>query len=110
MITDITFNAKPIRLGEHRFIRVWSDTGPIHLAIECFRQPPAPPQLQACPECGSYKLLPGQEFFVTASPSVFLQHTGYLRVEISDASGDFHVFNLTVATTGERGGRPDVTA
>lgn len=110
MITNINFDTGPIRPGESRPLDVWSNTGPIFVAIQCFREPPQPAQLTSCQECGSYTFAPGDHFVVTASRRVFTQRSGYLRVVVRDASGDTREFTLSVETTSGTGGLGYVTA
>lgn len=98
MITNINFDAGSIMPGESRPLIVSSSSGPIFVAIECFREPPEPAQLRACQECGTYTVAPGDQFMVTASNLVFAEHPGYLRVVVRDASGDTRAFNLKVGT------------
>lgn len=101
MITNINFDAGPMMPGESRTLNALSNSGPIFVAIECFREPPQPAQLRACQECGTYTFSPGEQFVVTASRLIFSEHPGYIRVVVRDASGDTREFNLKV---GEAGG------
>jgi len=103
LIIDINFDSRPIEPGESRPLYAISDAGSIYVAIRCFREPPHPPQLTQCQECGSYKLAPGEHFVVTASHQTFADHRGYLSVIVSDESGDKREFTLSVEATASWG-------
>ena len=110
MIANVYFDVGPIHPGESRHLTVSSDTGPISVAIQCFREPPNPPHLTSCHECGSYTFETGDYFVVTASLEAFAERTGYLRVVVRDASGDAREFTLSVEATSGAGGLHRVTA
>jgi hypothetical protein len=100
VITNIDFSEDSISPGESRTLRAWSDVGPLFVAIECFREPPTPPNLTACDECGSYSIKSGQSIEIKAS-TIFESVSGYLRVVVRDMSGDMREFKLTVSRSDE---------
>lgn len=104
MITSLEFDSSPVIAGEVRRLMVLSDVPPIFVGIECFREPPRPAQLRPCQECGSFRIMPGECFEITASLSVFSEKGGFLRVNIRDVSGDSREFELRVKTRGRSGG------
>lgn len=104
MINNVEFNLSPIRPGEIRLLMVDSDSSPIVLAIECFREPPRPAQLQPCQECGTFQITSGEYFDVKAPFSVFEYGGGYVNLCVQDSDGDEREFRLSVETTGTSGG------
>lgn len=100
MITSVDFSEKPIAPGESRTLRAWSDIGPLFVAIECFREPPSPPSLAPCQECGNYSVGSGQAVLVKAS-NIFDSGGGYLRIVVRDMSGDEREFRLTISRLDE---------
>lgn len=97
MITRIEFGEAPLAAGAERAFRAWTDAEPLRLKIECFREPPRPPQLQPCQECGEYVLESGQEIRVRASSSVFRDAAGHILVTVTDAAG--YSRQLTIAVS-----------
>jgi hypothetical protein len=97
MITNVLFADQPIAPGERRPLAAWSDAEPLFLAIQCFRQPPTPPKLTDCKECGTFIITSGAEVMVEASQTLT---AGYLYVEVHDASGDRRAFTLEITARG----------
>ncbi|WP_165583343.1 hypothetical protein [Aquimarina atlantica] len=60
----------------------------MEISILCFTQPPRPPKLNPCDECGRFKLISGERFYFNANPSVFVEKGGYLKLIIQNQSGD----------------------
>lgn len=58
------------------------------ISILCFTQPPRPPELRPCDECGKFKIISGERFFFNANPSIFENKKGYLKLIIQNQSGD----------------------
>ena len=54
MIGRVDFYEGQISPGESRPLHAWTDAEPLFVAIQCFREPPNPPALTGCAECGSY--------------------------------------------------------
>ncbi len=96
MITRVDFSEASIAPGESRLLQAWSDVGPLFVAIECFREPPSPPNLTTCDECGSYSMQSGQSIEVKAS-MIFESVSGHIRVVVRDMSGDEREFKLKVS-------------
>lgn len=99
MITQLDFSDLPIAPEESRSLKAWSDAGPLVVAIQCFREPPTPPHLTACQECGSYRIQSGQEVTIIAS-AMFQAVSGYMIVTVKDAAGDLREIRLDVAKQG----------
>jgi hypothetical protein len=100
MITSVDFKEDPIAPGESRTLRAWSDVDPLFVAIECFREPPSPPNLTACDECGNYSIASGQSVEIKAS-AIFETVSGHIRVVVRDMTGDVREFKLTVSRLDE---------
>ncbi|TSE04003.1 hypothetical protein [Aquimarina algiphila] len=60
----------------------------MELSILCFTQPPRPPELKPCDECGKFPLISGKKFFFNASPSIFEKKKGHMKLIIQNQSGD----------------------
>jgi hypothetical protein len=97
MITSIDFNEEPLQAGEQRILLAWSNTQPLFVEIKCFREPPTPPELRACSECGSFRVSSGEAVTISASLSVFAKSAGYLLVRVTDASRDSREFRLEIS-------------
>jgi hypothetical protein len=98
MIKTIEFDQTSMEAGEVRVLRAWA-TDPLFVQIECFRQPPQPPQLRPCRECGSFPLREGEPLKVAASVDVFAERGGFLSITVADASGDRRTMRVTVTPT-----------
>ena len=105
MITHIDFSDEPLEAGQERVLCAWSDAEPLTVAIQCFREPPTPPQLRACAECGSFRVTSGEPISVAASLSAFEETTGYLVVRVTDAQRDFREFRLEIYHSGGEANR-----
>jgi hypothetical protein len=66
------------------------------VAIECFVEPPQPPQLKPCANCGTFPLASGQSFNFSAEKEVFQNRRGYMRISLSDASGDRRSVDIAI--------------
>lgn len=99
MITEVEFDDRPMDAGEVRVLRAWA-TQSLVVHIECFRQPPQPPQLRSCAECGSFPAEPGQGIRVAPSVDAFRDGGGFMRITISDLSGDTRQILITVRSAG----------
>ena len=99
MITRIDFSGLPMSPGESRPLTVWSDAGPLFVAIQCFREPPTPAHLTTCQECGSYSVNSGESITVTAS-EIYETVPGHMTATIRDRAGDHRVIRLNIAQTG----------
>src|SRR3954452_2454448 len=76
MIKYIEFDQKEtLRPGDERIFRAWATT-PLFMRIECFRQPPSPPQLRTCQECGEFPLGNGEPCPIRVSSKVFKNEDG----------------------------------
>lgn len=94
--------------GERRELIAWSDvtaaqpmaageiepsepgdvsSNPLTVAIECFVEPPQPPELRPCSSCGEFELAHREPHQLQADPELF-QTGGYLKVTITDAIGE----------------------
>ncbi len=97
MIRDIDFDTSPAHAGERRSLVVDGD-GTISVAVKCFVEPPHPPRLRACAECGRVQGYSGQAFDIQVSPTTFAGKPGYLEIEVRDGTGDSRAFRLKVET------------
>jgi len=99
MITNVIFSELPIAPGESRALSATTDTEPLVVAIQCFREPPTPPSLRPCKECGTFPLRAGEVLYVTASQT-FEHIGGYLKVTLTDGAGDAKEYKLTIEVEG----------
>ncbi|OEK04235.1 hypothetical protein BFP71_12180 [Roseivirga misakiensis] len=60
----------------------------IEISILCFTQPPRPPKLSPCSECGDFQIESGQRFFFTPNPILFRENEGYLELTIRNTEGE----------------------
>lgn len=95
MITQVSFNTSPIRIGERRLLRVWGDE-PFAAEIKCFVENPPPPVFKSCPECGTFSINSGEPLVITPSDVVFANNEGSLEITVRDNSGDERQFSLKV--------------
>ena len=98
MISKLELSTEPLILGETRQMRAWGEE-PLSVAIECFVEPPQPPQLKPCAKCGTFPLTNGQPFSFSAKKEVFQDGRGYLRISLSDASGDRRSVDIAIKQT-----------
>jgi len=99
VITRIDFSALPMFPGESRSLTVWSDAGPLFVAIQCFREPPTPAHLTTCQECGSFRVNSGEAITVTAS-GMYEAVSGYMTASIRDEAGDKREIRMDIAQRG----------
>src|SRR6266550_1869688 len=67
--------------------------------IECFVEPPTPPELQPCQACGSFKVTSGEPFEIVVDKDLFSgKTTGILKLSFSDSSGWKHETEIAVDT------------
>lgn len=60
----------------------------MEISILCFTQPPRPPKLKTCDECGRFEINSGERFYFNANPSIFENNKGYLKLIIQNQTGD----------------------
>ena len=92
---EYDFDESPMDAGDTRGLRVWGEQ-PLTVRIECFRQPPRPPKLQACAECGSFPVFPGASTTITAPAEAFEEIGGFLRIMLLDGSGEVRMIEIIV--------------
>ena len=92
---EVELSTQPLRPGESRILRAWSDTpsarvepsesagqptreveAPMSVAIACFVEPPTPAQLRPCPSCGTLPLRNGEDFQIQPDEQLFRETGG----------------------------------
>ncbi len=56
--------------------------------ILCFTQPPRPPKLNPCSECGTFEITSGERFYFNPNPRVFEDRGGFLELKIQNKIGE----------------------
>lgn len=93
-----------LKIGEAGVLEVFSeDTSDLDprfvVEIECFIQPPQPPTLQPCTECGQFRVKSGDQVGFAASP-VFQYSGGFLRFKIRDLkTSDVRLYEIPVSSS-----------
>jgi hypothetical protein len=102
----VELSTEPLEPGGSRKLKAWSEAAPtermaiggpedlgtegltpMSVAIECFVEPPKPPQLRPCPSCGEFRLANGEPILLNADEDLF-KTGGFLKITIVDLAGD----------------------
>ena len=84
-----------LRPGQENGLVATSDS-PLSVEILCFVQPPRPPQLSGCPECGRFNIESGVRFSFNANQRLFQNASGYLKLTVSNLQGEKWQRNIDV--------------
>jgi hypothetical protein len=100
MILNIEFDSSPIKAGESRPLKAFSNS-PLTITVLCYLTTPPPPGYRPCPGGGTTSVISGEETFITADARTFQLPGGYLDVIVKDKSADVRSFRLPVIVRSE---------
>ena len=73
--------------GDKGSLVAYSDST-MEVVILCYVQPPNPPELSGCDQCGSFRIQSGVEFNFSTNKELFEKNHGYLQITIENSSGE----------------------
>ncbi len=84
---QINISESELRVGEFGLLTVQS-TSPVTLKIKCFVQPPRPPKLKSCDQCGTFRLSNEDTFRFSGDLRVFGSTGGFLQLNLTNEEGE----------------------
>jgi hypothetical protein len=83
---NMAFEIEALSQGRNNYISV-EGKNPITIEIKCFVRTPPPSGFKTCPECGSFRVISGQQQLILSNEKV-IQRTDTVNIRIVDADND----------------------